>query len=324
MIWFQERLLKKIDKIKIDQILSNYGNFKVLSFTPQAGWQNLSLKVEANAGPFILKIYRTRNLRKLKNTSSLIDFLAKSGFPAQKFISDKKANRVISVKISHRHYFAVLFEFLKGATKKSLTSGEIIQLGNLTAALHKTLANYGRKDDFGRLDVIRMANFVNAKFESSFTKNDKERILWTKFWFLQGRQLKDYKKTLAVEQLIHGDLAPSNIVFGDSKLLGLLDFDDVSAAPRIYDLVNFVGNYSQTVKSWGWQDEILPVLKNLLTGYGQVLSLTGKEKELVPQLLRFWFFRKIIWAKRESAKKYRQKWANDVILWCMSALAEKF
>jgi len=186
------------------------------------------------------------------------------------------------------------------------------------------LASYGRKDDFGRIDVIRMANFVNRKFESSFAAIDKERILWTKFWFLEGRQLKASKKTLSQKQLIHGDLAPSNIVFGDSKLLGLLDFDDVIAAPRVYDLVNFVGNYIQTVKSWGWQDKISEVLKNLLIGYGQVLSLTEKEKELVPKLLRLWFFRKIIWARKESAKKYRRRWAKDVIFWCITALKEEF
>ena len=42
-------------------------------------------------------------------------------------------------------------------------------------------------------------------------------------------------------------------------------------------MVNFVGNYTQTVKSWGRTEKIAEILKDLITGYEKKFKLRNSE-----------------------------------------------
>lgn len=324
MVWFQDKLLKLISFKTIDEVLSQYDNLKVHSLTPLSGWQNLVLKLTTNSGILILRIHRRRNLKRLEFALDVIEYLLNSGFPVPKFLKMKNGERIISVQIGKRSYLAVLFEYLEGETKVVLSQPEIAQLGKLVGKLHSSLANFKVGLIFPKLNLTNLAKTVKKEIWQKFEKQPKIFNLWQEFYPVLQEKFTTNFQTLSKNQLIHGDLAPSNIVFTNSEIRRILDFDGLILAPKIWDLANFIGNYVQTVKSWGAEDKIFAIFKSLIGGYEQTYKLSLAEKQLIPILIRLWFFRKILWAARESTKKYRTRWANEVISWCCQALEEKF
>lgn len=322
MVWFQDKLLKLISQDKTEEILSQYGKIKVANLEPLSGWQNLGLKFTTSLGNFVLRIQRKNEPEKLKFSLDVIEYLSESGIPVPKIFATKKGEKIIYVKLGRESYLAVLFEFLPGSVKIFLTDSEINKIGQLIGKLHNLLGKFNFKTKLAKIDLIKDAKNIQRKLSLILTDLKDLEKLWTNFEKNEETLLQN-SKTLSKIQLIHGDLAPSNILFNDGEITGLVDFDLVQG-PKIWDLANFVGNYFHTVKSYGERVEIGQILKSFQTGFEKTFKLSPQEKQLLPEIIRLWFFEKIVWAKKESFKKYRREWANDVILWSLAGLAEKF
>lgn len=320
MSWFQDKLLKLIDKTVIEKHLLRYGKFRISNFEILSGWQNLGLKIYTNSGIFILRIQRSGNIGRLKFALDLIEYLGKLGFPVQKLFATKKAEKIIQFKVGKFSQLAVLVSYLEGETKVTLTPAEIEEVGMLIGKLHHSLVKFEVNPNSRKLNLRNLTKQVEGKFPKRLKNQPGIWRIWQKFWPEIQAKLIENKKTLSKKQLIHGDLAPSNILFQNSKISGILDFDDLILAPKIWDLANFVGNFTITIKTSGKTLSISKVLKNLISGYLKTSNLTSEELKLIPELTRFWFFKNIIWAKKLTSKKYRQKWAEDVISWSVEAI----
>ncbi|GIE77015.1 hypothetical protein Aph02nite_29650 [Actinoplanes philippinensis] len=78
----------------------------------------------------------------------------------------------------------------------------------------------------------------------------------------------------APRSVIHGDVAPWNLLYDDGRLTGLLDFE---GAHHTYQVADFV-------LSWrGYQDEVI-------RGYEEVRPLPEAERELIRPVYRAWMF----------------------------------
>ena len=79
------------------------------------------------------------------------------------------------------------------------------------------------------------------------------------------------------EQVVHGDWHPGNMLFADSKLTAVLDFDSVKIAPSVTDLANgmlqfsLVGNRPNPADWSAYLDQAK--LVQFLNGYRQVIKL---------------------------------------------------
>ncbi len=324
MSWFQEKLLKLISKEKIEEVLSQYGQFKVKNFEPLSGWQNLGLKITTDSDTLILRIQRSKNLKRLKLILDVIEYLSELGFPVQKILKTKNGQNITQFKIGEFLHPAVVLSYLGGETKVILSNDEIIQVGSLMGKLHQNLATFETEENTRKLNLNQIVKKVEKDYPAKL-KNEAEIFqIWQEFWPEIKSKLAKNLRILQNKQFIHGDLAPSNIIFYNSKISGILDFDGVIFAPKIWDLGQFIGNYTQTVKSWGREEQISQTLKNLVLGYEKTSSLTIEEKQILPNLLRLWFFEKIIWSKSQAKFKNREQWAQDIISWCLSGLLEKF
>lgn len=324
MVFFQEKLLAEIDKQKIEKILSLYGKFNLISYQPKSGFQNLGLKLETRRNIFIFRIHRKISFQRLESILGVIEYLLNLGMPVPKPIKTQKNKKIISVRIGNLSYFAVLFQYLDGEVKVFLTDSEISEFGELVGKLHWNLDKLHVDQKFQKLNLKTLSTSVKKQILAEFENQSEIIKPWRDFWSDAQKILSKNHKFLLKRQLVHGDLAPSNIVFKNSEISGILDFDNLIFAPKTWDLANFVVSHYSTLKSYGGQKRIRQILESLTTGYCKFFFLTEEEKQLLPIIIRLLLFKKTIWVKHESSKKYRKDWASWMISWLIAALKEKF
>lgn len=103
---------------------------------------------------------------------------------------------------------------------------------------------------------------------------------------------QEQQQTVLPDGVIHADLFRDNVLFGEGRLMGMIDFYTASNGPLIFDL-------AVTVNDWCVDEsgEIDPSrYKALLQGYASERTLSAQELEAWPIMLRraalrFWLSR---------------------------------
>ena len=181
MSWFQEKLLKLISKEKIEEVLSQYGQFKVKNFEPLSGWQNLGLKITTDSDTLILRIQRSKNLKRLKLILDVIEYLSELGFPVQKILKTKNGQNITQFKIGEFLHPAVVLSYLGGETKVILSNDEIIQVGSLMGKLHQNLATFETEENTRKLNLNQIVKKVEKDYPAKL-KNEAEIFqIWQEF-----------------------------------------------------------------------------------------------------------------------------------------------
>jgi Ser/Thr protein kinase RdoA (MazF antagonist) len=91
-------------------------------------------------------------------------------------------------------------------------------------------------------------------------------------------------------QIIHGDWHPGNMLFDESGVAAVMDYDSARLAPRVLDIANGALQFSITAGSDDprlWPSEVdLPRLAEFLRGYGSSgQTLSPVERQVLPHLM---------------------------------------
>ena len=90
-------------------------------------------------------------------------------------------------------------------------------------------------------------------------------------------------------QVVHGDWHPGNMLFRDSRVVAVIDYDSARALPRIIDSANGALQFSilggsESLETWpDYLDETR--FKRFLRGYDEVVLLSRGEVRAVPWLM---------------------------------------
>ena len=90
-------------------------------------------------------------------------------------------------------------------------------------------------------------------------------------------------------QVVHGDWHPGNMLFRDSRVVAVIDYDSARLLPRVIDVANGALQFSilggdGDVARWpDYLDETR--FKRFLRGYDEVVLLSGPEVRAVPHLM---------------------------------------
>ncbi len=83
---------------------------------------------------------------------------------------------------------------------------------------------------------------------------------------------------LLPEALIHNDLLPSNIlvemVDGDYKVRGILDFDDMISSARVFELAKFIYFFREVVPHYPFKD----YMQAVVAAWEEVIPLEDIER----------------------------------------------
>ncbi|OGD86789.1 hypothetical protein A2Z23_02435 [Candidatus Curtissbacteria bacterium RBG_16_39_7] len=324
MVWFQDRILAKIDQNFLNEILAEWGVGKVSFFKPVSGWQNLGVFVKVKKKNLLLRFFRPRRWAKEKIylELELANHLRKKGLPAAQVYKTKE-NEILAFKRIARTTVPIsLMDFLPGDPKYGFSDKEIFAAASLLGRVHLALKDFSSSHksiiwySLPRLAVLKkeLGKVERMQDLARFFKKDYD-LLFDSF--------TKYKTELLPKTLIHGDFHFANLLFTNSHISGVFDFDQVRFAPKIWDLAIFLGN--SKIQFWEHQGRDFPVKKLqklILAGYLKEEKLTKEEIFLFPFLVRLFFWQRVAWAKKEIERG--NLWTRQVFDWSLSALKEKF
>ena len=265
-------IFTKLKSEDIKLFFNQYNTSVVKEYLPiHLGIQNSNYFIKTKSKTYILTIFEDNKIiRKLEFYFNLLDFLHTKGFcnpyPIQTIKGKRKS--IISKKT------AAVFNFIKGDSLKKSNSKHLFELGSVIASMH-----------------IKSKNFKYYKSnEYSFN-----------YWTLNRRKLSIAieKKLLGLNSLIkqdlsafqkldnsnlprgiiHADLFPDNVLFGNNKIKGILDYYYSCKDYLIIDLAIIIISWC-FYKSSSNKLEINKLkIKNLLKGYNTIRKINNKELE---------------------------------------------
>ncbi len=258
--------------MELDQILSNW------NITDETVKQIYSTAWQVG-DKYVLKT--GSDLNSLKNNLTLIKALAEQNIPVAEIMKTKdgtdyvvidKDYYFLSKKINGEHITDIYNPKFK---ETAFTFGEVL------GRLHKAFLNCQE----------RISCHENSFFEE-ITGWVRETFKDKKISLIPAEILEEIIISLEViypklpRQLIHRDIHPGNLLFGNRILTGYIDFDLSRIDIRIFDLCYMalgllIGNTSDSEKSGKWFE----ILHNMAAGYQTVIPLTDDEKKAVPVIM---------------------------------------
>ncbi len=218
--------------------------------------------------------------------------LREKGFPATSLIATKDEDNTI-LKVDEHIY--ELFHFVSGARYDG-SKQATIDAGRQMARFHSSLGDF----DYEFLQPLKGGFHDSAKVRSHLktvgsNKNTVGRGMGETADVLMGLYNSAAVRVNELgydewdSQIIHGDWHPGNMLFEESKVAAVLDFDSVKIAPVVMDVANGVLQFSivggrPNPADWpDYLDEERFVY--FMDGYRQVRQLGEGELESLVELM---------------------------------------
>lgn len=173
--------------------------------------------------------------------------------------------------IRYNNKLMSLFYYIDGKKIEEITPYYLKEIGILLGKLHnfsnnKVINRKTRIDEDYYLKKINL-NSVNIP------KGDIDEI--TKLY----NKLLKIDFTSLPQGIIHNDIFPDNVFVKDNRIVGILDFNDATTAPFIFD-IGIVINFWIRVKRFDSRKE-REYIKIFLDAYESIRKLTSKERDLL-------------------------------------------
>lgn len=275
----------EIDTPKITQLCSQFG-VSVSTVEPiKAGVQNSNWFIGADDGKdFILTLFETETLEKVKSLTYVMKELEKSDLPVATPIAHESG-------LDYTDYqgkILQLYPRLEGEHPEYAGAIMAEQIGAAMGNMHDLL---------GTLDISKVIERTvdwdarRDQFMADFSLEDKKLIykIWQKYNACTvGKNFNDLPYGL-----IHADLFFDNTLWVDDQLTGILDFTEVREDYLLMDIAVTANDFCTDWEDMEFDED---KLEYFLKGHNDVRSLTSYEEEVLPVFLamaavRFWLFR---------------------------------
>ncbi len=168
--------------------------------------------------------------------------------------------------------------YSKGSTIRGHNFGLAI------ARLHKALVKCRCIEGFSEMDLLSQI----IDWAIPVIQQNHSHVSLPSFDSLieQFREFDSTTYKLLPRQLIHRDMHPSNMLFNNGELTGIVDYDMVSQGPRIFDVCYcatsiLIGGFSDLKKREQWGE----IFGSLLHGYEELNRLAKEERASVLTVL---------------------------------------
>lgn len=209
---------------EISNMLRNWDIGKIKTYKLLYSYWNISYKIIATKGNFILKILTMQTEGRLKRELKIMSLL-KNKIPTRSLIKSKSGKDYLIIK----GYPVLVAEFVEGKILKdgSQSSINILkQLGKYLALVHTTRFN-GKNNTTNILEEINKIMYKMNKRSLEYDSLKKcETII----------KQRDFDKQVFPKGLVHMDIHTENMIVKDDKILAILDFEDSNMNYFIYDI----------------------------------------------------------------------------------------
>ena len=219
------------------------------------------LRIKSEQGPFLLK--RRAPGRddpyRVAFTHSVQLFLAERDYPLAGLVGTRDSNNSL-LQLNGRIY--ELFRYIKG-TRYDKSVAQTHEAGRVLGALHRELADF--KTDFdlpvGGYHAVPGVEVKLAQIPDAVGVLEplEDRATLARTCAFLNKTYNDAAKRASKcgyaswpKTIIHGDWHPGNLLFNESTIAAVLDFDSARLEPRMADIANAVLQFSMRM---AWPDD---------------------------------------------------------------------
>lgn len=238
---------------------------------PERGTVNSNYAIAAAGHRYFLRINEGKTPAHVGQEIAIVIALVAGGVPTPPPLPTTTGERLVMVK----GRAATLFEWIDGAEAEPRRSGAAAQCGELLAHLHAAglahpelvlPANLYTLDELSRRAAAARAT---GRFAATVDRCEEE---------LGAARARDRGPV----GLIHQDLFPDNVIVdGDGHFLAVLDFEQATRGPLLYDL-------AVALNAWCWRDTAfdLGACDELVGAYAATRGIAAAERARLPGELR--------------------------------------
>ncbi|MCW8965112.1 MAG: phosphotransferase [Candidatus Pacearchaeota archaeon] len=176
-----------------------------------------------------------------------------------------------------------LYEFIDGEIKSELTSELVeevaIMMANLHNIIEKSNLDLNNSDYNLEKNLEELIRYKNISAE----KNDKFSI----YFYKNVNKMIDVCSVLEISDIrrfpIHRDINLGNLIFKDNRIVGIIDFDQISGGKDY--LVRDISNFFLYCLEKESMELNLNLVKVFLDKYKELREITQKEMELIIKLM---------------------------------------
>jgi Ser/Thr protein kinase RdoA (MazF antagonist) len=279
------------------RVLSHYDIGVILQIKPLSGGNNRAPKmaIVSQQGKYLLK-RRPKgkdDLYRVTFAHAVQSHLAAESFPVTSILTTRKDNNTI---LQLNHHIYELFKFVTG-TRYDGSPAATIDAGRKLAEFHRHLSRFacesalgGLKGCFHDSSTVRrhLKTLGSDRSNSNKTLRATAETLTT-LYNESSASVNECGFDSWVQQVVHGDWHPGNMLFNKDKLAAVLDFDSVRIAPPLTDLANGMLQFSiigGRPNPADWPDYFdQDKLLQFLSGYREVIKLNNEKLDALIDLM---------------------------------------
>ncbi len=248
----------KLTKQEIETLAGQY-EIEVFSYEPiEQGVGNSNYLLATQQGQYVLTVFEIKEPQVMKMVEVLL-LLEKNDIPAPRF-ERLKAGGVIT---EFKGKPVSLKPYIQGQVLEVLQIKQVNQVGTALAKLHEIPAP------------------KNLSNQHTYVKTTYPQVLKQKI-NLNYRNWVHVRNNAILESIpsdlplgiVHGDIFTDNLLFAEGEFESIIDFEDVSQIPRVFD----VGMAIVGICTNGIEIDLRKA-KALVDGYQEIRSFEENEKE---------------------------------------------
>lgn len=281
-----------MEKQEIKELISLWNIGNLISYKQaKKGVVNINYIINTTKGRYILrKVGSKKNLKGINFELNYLDYLKKKGFSYKiPFPIKTKSNKSYILKDKTIFW---LYGYLEGKNVLRFDELELKEIAKMMAEYHSIiekshLDNKTSYSPFAREEILKEINSFRKKIINKSKKEKKERIFLEEseklIPLLNGLNSKKYAKL--PKYSLHRDINTENTIWKNRKLIGLIDFENVSEIKDtlIKDIAGML-QYSCRDKKSKYKTD-LKLARFFIKEYKKYHKLSNEEIKFIPDII---------------------------------------
>ena len=250
-------------------IIGNYSiGIPVSTVRLKQGYANTNFRLETTEGTYLLRIFREKSEDEILYEMRVLERLKREGFPAAYPIL-RSDGGCLTVVGGRR---IAIYQYIEGE-EPEINERTVGEIARAVARLNSIEIGGDLKRE-NALNIGRCRKLIERLSESALGAGLKGL---RDYLIKETEALSDVLKEPLPTGLVHGDVFPDNTRFSGSRLIALLDFEEVCTDHLLYDV-------GMTINGFCFPDNRLDegLMKQFLRKYNAVRKLSERERELLP------------------------------------------
>ena len=262
-------VIMKLSLAQINKVLENYDLWHAFSKKLLSSWYvNLNYKITTNTWDYVFRVFQRSDINDINYEVRVLNKLKESWFPAAYPVKRLDKNYICRADF----WNVVIYNYVVG--NEPIASPKVIK--DIAKAVWK-LHLIKQTHDLFHINKKKKVEYFD--FTIDRIKSAKYQY-WDLFEFY--KQEADYFKQNLNKKLpvwiIHADIGTSNTIFLESKLMAILDFEEVHIWELLLDIWGVVAGFCFTK----WNKISWNYVKIFIWEYEKIRKLTEDEKVMLP------------------------------------------